>query len=281
PESAAGGAAELFDGSHPLPTAAAELPAARGPPARSEALDSDAHAALRYIRSIMGSQKPTAAQAKALLSQYLEDRGIDPDSPRGLAIEARILPGQARERSESLSRVDPRFLHFGSLILRLSAEYKTAPERVEALIGKHRLEGLMAGLKDKTQLERALRAILDREEVERVVARYPRNSQGEFLRSVGDNLLAKSGKSIEEVSRAGVFGYVSFSGRTVTRAGSGRDPDERSPDIVLYIELSGGKWKIGGYRQNRSRGILDAEYVSAFEAWLVSGGIPRSDFAAR
>ena len=96
-----------------------------------------------------------------------------------------------------------------------------------------------------------------------------------------DHLLVRSGKSIEEVSRDGVFVYADFNGRSVTGVSSGRDPDPQTPNVLFYVRFEEDKWRIDVYRQNRGRGFQggsDASFVEAFQQWLVSGGVPRADF---
>jgi hypothetical protein len=62
----------------------------------------------------------------------------------------------------------------------------------------------------------------------------------------------------------------------VIRASSGRDPDVRSYQAVFYVTRDDGRWRIGGYRQNKID-RQDSELVENLKFWLVSGGIPAAD----
>jgi len=62
---------------------------------RTEVEDPDRQAAGRYIRGIMGSREPTAAETAALLQDFMEMKGIRPDSERGRALRQAFAPAQA------------------------------------------------------------------------------------------------------------------------------------------------------------------------------------------
>ncbi|MDE2511933.1 MAG: hypothetical protein KGL74_12495, partial [Elusimicrobia bacterium] len=126
-----------------------------------------------------------------------------------------------------------------------------------------------------TQTERAL----VRDELETAVAGYPDTPQGDFMRHLAGNMATPSGKSIEETTRSGVFAYVDFNGASVSRASTGRDPDVRSAQAVFYVVRVDGRWKIGGYRQNRRTGRSDDELAGVLRRWLISGGVPARDLA--
>ena len=139
--------------------------------------------------------------------------------------------------------------------------------------------GLLAALSPlgaaafELQTEKAL----ERDELERAVAAYPRNAQGELMRAVADHMATPSGKSIEEVSRDGVFAYVDFAGSSVRRAAAGRDPDVKAFQMVFYVTRRGGRWRIDGYRQNKDAGRGDAELKRSLITWLTAGGVPKAD----
>ncbi|HBL17633.1 MAG: hypothetical protein A2X36_14715 [Elusimicrobia bacterium GWA2_69_24] len=269
--------AAIFDGK----VSPAE-PEAVVPEVDSARVDRAATAVIRYMRSIMGSQAPTAKQRRSLFELAMEDNGISLDSPLGQAVEAKFYPDQAAARQSRLLGLQPEFQRYGNLILSLADEYGTTTQRIEALAREQKLIGLLANTQSKDTFESVVRRLLDRDRMGRVVSRYPRTAQGEFLRSLGDAILTKSGKSVEEIGRPGAFAYVDFSGLQVTKTSVGRDPDNQSPNMVFYIELEpGGKWKIGGYRQNSRRGNFrggsDASYIQALKEWLTAGGVPAAD----
>ncbi|MFH1724516.1 MAG: hypothetical protein ABII00_07835 [Elusimicrobiota bacterium] len=271
-EKAASVGSGIFDGS-----AAQSRPTLADP-----AMDRAATAVQRYIRSIMGSQKPTAKQGRALFEMALEDQGIGLDSALGRAVEARLFPEDAAAKRERLSGIDPRFRHFGDVIVELADQFGVTSRHVEGLIKENReVTGLLAIERDKDTLRSVLSRLLQRDRVLRLTDGYPENAQGSFLRSMGKDILAPSGKSVEEISRSGAFAYVNFHGRSVRDAKSGRDPDNASPDQVFYVTLEpDGRWKIGGYRKNFRQPGTDAEYIAIFRKWLVSGGVPESHFTS-
>jgi hypothetical protein len=249
-------------------TAAAAPAPARAPP--------DAEDAVRYIRAIAAGIKLNARQADGILQMFFEERGIAPGSDRAEAVRRAILPAKTAAEDRAVARLSPSLAKRRAVLLRLATEHKTTPAAIEALLARRGILGDLAGVDDDTFARQAERSLL-REELERAVAGYPRNAQGAFMRSLADNMATPSGKSVEEVARDGVFAYVDFQGSGVLRASTGRDPDNRTPQMVFYVTRRDGRWKFGGYRQNRGAGRKDAELSGALERWLIAGGIPARD----
>ena len=242
------------------------------------AAPTDAQRAARYIKSIMGSQKPTLKQAEALMLDWMEQVSIDPESPRGMALKRQLNPAQAKAEETKLSAVDPKFSKYGPLIVRLSEEYGVTTAHTEGLVKKGGFAWLLAGDLPKQQVERALGQMLERAKMDKAVAHYPQNAQGRLMREVVSSLLARSGKSVEEIARGGVFVYTDFNGRNISNITVGRDPDPTFPQMIFYVEYVDAKWKISGYRQNRRAGSSDAELIDNLRRWLVGGGVPEGDF---
>lgn len=227
----------------------------------------------RFTRGIMGPRKPDERQARALLEAYLEDEQAAPGSKLALELERRLLPPKPT--------VSPRFRDYAPVLLKLSAESGVPVARLEAMIREHGLLEILAGPEDSEALESALSQILTKEELSVVTSRYPKTEQGEAMRRFGEQVASRSGTSVEEMSRAGAFLYVDFTGRAVRRAYSGRDPDLKTADVVFYGVRSREAWKFGVYRQNPRPGVRgpDAEYERALKKWLVAGGVPEDDLA--
>ena len=237
--------------------------------------------ARRYIRDIMGSRAPTEAETEALLTDYMDVQGIAPASAPGQQLRRALLASKIEAENAAVARLDPRYKGVGPFILAAAKEYKVPPSHVTAAVEKRRLGGLLAGAKTKEQADRILDSVLARDRFDRFLARYPKNRQGDLMRDVASNMLVRSGKSIEEVSRDGVFVYADFNGRSLTNASVGRDPDPQAPDVLFYVRFEEAKWRIDVYRQNYHRDSQrgpDSEFVEAFQRWLVSGGVPSSDF---
>lgn len=251
----------LFDGGRELPAA----------PEASDAVSAHEKGFERYQRSIMGARVPDAKQTRALLEMYLEERNIGPASAVALELERRLLPARPQ--------VSPAFKAYAPVLLKIWDEEGVPIARLEAMMREQRLLSFLAGPQDSEALERALTGMLLKERLAEATASYPDNAQGHALRSFADHVAVKSGKSVEELARAGAFAYADFRGRTVVRITSGRDPDVQSADVVFYGTRSGDAWKFGVYRQNRrsAAGHADAFYVQALKDWLVAGGIPATD----
>jgi hypothetical protein len=247
---------------------------ARAPPAAPHA--PDVEGAKRYVRSIAAGLTLDDRQTDALLGQYFEERGIRPGSERAEAVRRELVPGRAAADDRAAAGLSPSLSRRRAVLLAVAADHGTTPAAVEASLKRRGLLEHLAGADDETFRSQAERA-LQRDELDRAVARYPKNEQGNFLRSVASDMGAPSGKSIEEVTRAGVFAYVDFNGSRVLRATTGRDPDVSSVQMVFYVTRGGGRWKIGGYRQNRATGRSDAELAAALRRWLTDGGIPAQD----
>jgi hypothetical protein len=251
-------------------SAAAAPAPARAPPAP------DLAAAKAYVRSIAGGIEIDERQTDALLEQFFEEKGISPRSERAAAVRRELVPARIAAENRAAQGLSPLLQPHRGVLLKLAAERSTTPAAIEAALARRGLLKTLAGLDDATFERQADRA-LDRDELERVVAPYPKNAQGQFLRDVAGNMATPSGKSIEEVTRDGVFAYVDFSGASVRRATSGRDPDVASVQMVFYVTRRDGRWRIGGYRQNVDTGRRDAELAGNLKKWLVSGGIPEKD----
>lgn len=271
-EKSSGIGSKMFDGGK---VRDAEAPAvtAQEPTLEEKA----ARSFLSYVRSISGGLKLRPDQYRGLFDMWLEERNINPNSRIARSVEARFFPKATAAMDARLAKVHPRFKHFARTLVVESEKYGVPVERAQAAIARHGLTGTLVGERKESVIKRILGDILHREQVEGVVEDYPENRQGRFMRSMAQDILVKSGKSVEEVSRAGAFGYVDFNGGTVSRFSTGRDPDNQSAHVVFYVTLSHGKWDIQGYRQNRVRGHAggsDAQYVEALKKWLISGGIP-------
>lgn len=253
---------------------ASELQGREGPSVAPE----DLAAAQRYIRSIMGKDKPTPKQLEGLVTLFLEEAGIAPSSPRALALKRALIPEAARVEEEALSKLSPPIRRYGGVILKVAKENGVTPAQVEAVIKKRGLAGMLAAGTEE-QVERVLGTAMERERLENAVEGYPDSEQGRLMRDVVAHMMARSGKSVEEIARDGVFVYADFAGSgRPSRAWSGRDPDTKAPHMVFYFTFHDGKWKISGYRQNRQLGRSDATLIDSFLSWLGSGGVPRSDF---
>jgi cell division septation protein DedD len=245
-------------------------------PARAPPAAPDLAAARAYVRSIAGGIKLDERQTGALLEQFFEENGIAPRSLRAEAVRRELVPAKVAAETEAARGISPPLQRRRAVLLMLAAERHTPPAAIEAALARRGVLKVFAGLSDpafKNQADRAL----DRDELERAVAGYPDNDQGRFLRDVADGLATPSGKSVEEIARDGVFAYVDFSGAAVRRAAAGRDPDLRSAQVVFYVVRKNGRWRIGGYRQNRATGRKDAELANDLINWLISGGIPKRD----
>lgn len=135
---------------------------------------------------------------------------------------------------------------------------------------------LMVDRADNDALEHWLYSVVQRKGFEAESRTLPENAQGEFLRSMAQSIMTKSGKSIEEVSREGAFAYVDFWGRNVSEVSTGRDPDAQGRDVTLYVIKRGNAWKIdfypgGGRRHTRAGTPSGQEARKLFIQWLKSG----------
>ncbi|MFI5347658.1 MAG: HD domain-containing protein, partial [Elusimicrobiota bacterium] len=245
-------------------------------PARAPPASPELEAAKRYVNSIASGIQLTERQTDGLLAQFFEDRGIAPGSPQADAVRRQMLPGKVAAEDRAAAGLSPSLKKHRSVLLKIAADRGTSPAAIEAVLARRGVLSLFAGLDDATfhaQVERAL----DRNELEAAVSGYPDNAQGDFMRRLAGDMATPSGKSIEETSRSGVFAYVDFSGSGVSRASTGRDPDVSSVQMLFYVTRAAGRWKIGGYRQNKRTGRTDAELTRVLRQWLVAGGIPARD----
>lgn len=250
------------------------------PPAPAPKADpKDVASARRYIAGIASGVKLSARQNEALFEQWLEEEGIPPSSARARLTKQALLPRAAAAEAALLEQVHPSLRRrHGQTVLRLAREERSTPAEVSRLIEASGNLDLLAGL-DVPTFETQAGMVLRRAELEAAVRGYPDNAQGDFLRGLASNMAAPGGKSIEEVTRDGVFAYVDFSGSGVLRAATGRDPDVQGAQVVFYITRRDGKWQLDVYRQNRRTGRADASLTAGLRDWLMKGGIPEEDFA--
>lgn len=239
----------------------------------------DVASARRYIAEIGSGVKLTARQTEALFGQWLEEEGISASSTRARLTKQALMPRAAAAEAALLDQVHPALRRrHGQTVLRLAREEGKTPAEVSRLIEQSGSMDLLAPL-DVPTFETQAGMVLRRAELEAAVAGYPDNAQGDFLRGLASNMAAPGGKSIEEVTRDGVFAYVDFSGSSVLRATTGRDPDVQGAQVVYYITRRDGKWRLDVYRQNRRTGRADSALTAGLRDWLVRGGIPEGDFA--
>ncbi len=262
------------------PSPAADRALTRGS-AASTRLSKAAARFLRYKRSMLGSIKPTPKMERDLLTVWMEESGIKPSSALGAGLLAKFYPAEAQKQSAAMAKVSPLYARSADLIVELGGKMGRTTPQVEALIAAYpEIQRIVAANQDEATTRSVIVSVLQRDRVERLTAGYPQNRQGDFLRSMGRDILAPSGKSIEEVTRSGAFAYVDFRGNDVMKVTTGRDPDNQSPDQVFYVTLEpDGRWTIGGYRKNTKRAGTDAEFIKMFKRWLVRGGIQESAFS--
>jgi hypothetical protein len=248
-------------------------------PARAPPVSPDLDSARRYIKDIMGGLRaPTERESDALLGDWLDENGIPRGSQRAAAVRQALVPGKSQADSEVSSKLDPKLRRHSALLIRVAAEHGVTVPYVEAVIVKRGLLEHIDAIPD-SQLENQIDMALTNAELERAVARYPDNAQGELMRSVAGTMGVKGGKSVEEVSRDGVFLYADFgSNGKFLRGYASRDPDIQSHTIAFYITRKDGKWRVDGYRQKVQSRTSDASYIDGLKAWLRAGGIPSSDF---
>ena len=232
--------------------------------------------ARRYVRSIAAGIALNERQTDGLLTQYFEERGIPPGSERAEAVRRALLPAKVAAEDAAAAGLSSGLKRRRAVLLRMAADRGMTPAAIEAVLERAGVLADLEGVDDET-FERQADRSLDRAELRAAVAGYPRNVQGDFMRALADNMATPSGKSVEEVARAGVFAYVDFSGGRVVRATSGRDPDVGSVQALFYVTRSGRAWRLDGYRQNRRTGKSDAELARALKEWLISGGVPARD----
>jgi len=246
-------------------------------PARAPPADPDLAAARRYIKGIFGGVRaPTERETDSLLGDWLDEEGIPRDSQRAKDVRAALVPRKTQaETNLSYTLIAPLRPH-AAMIMRLAAEHGVAPIHVESVIvnrGLHKHVGSLTA----AQLEDQIVTALTNEEIESAARAYPDNAQGDLMRGVASAMVSKSGKSVEEVARDGVFLYADFNGSQFLRGYASRDPDVQLHTIAFYVTRKDGKWRIDGYRQKKSSRTSDATYIDALKAWLRKGGIPSSD----
>ena len=253
----------------PPAAAEAEAPAAASPQGVSGAAEAepqdprarralaDARSAAEYIRGVMGARAPTESEREALLVDFLDSRDIPARSDRARELR-RALGVKEKSRAEKLAEANG--------------------VTVEQVLSAARARGVDDAAVGESEWAAQVNHELLKRAMDRAVAPYPRTPQGEFMRTLASVMTAKSGKSIEEVTRAGAFVYADFQGSgPPLRVSAGRDPDPTRPSMVFYVTRREGRWDIAGYRQNRRHGASDGELISRLKKWLVAGGIPASD----
>lgn len=246
-------------------------------PARAPPVNPDLAAARRFIKGIMGGMRaPTEREADSLLGDWLDENDIPRDSPRAAAVRRELVPGKAAADESVAAKLDPKLRRHAALLIRLAAEHGVTVPHVEAVMVKRGLIRNLDVIPD-ANLENQVEMALTNDELERAVAKYPDNAQGDLMRGIAGAMGVKGGKSVEEVSRDGVFLYADFNGRQFLRGYANRDPDIQSHTIAFYVTRRDGKWRIDGYRQKKSSRISDASYIDALKIWLRAGGIPSSD----
>ena len=250
--------------------------AASPAPERAPPADPDLAAARRYIRSIAAGVRLDERQTDSLLGDYLAENAIPPASPRAQALRRALVPARAAAEEAALAPLKPALRRHGAAVLALAREYETTPAEVQAALERRGAAEELASLSER-DFRRQADLTLRRDELQRAVAGYPRTAAGDLMRAIADAMAARSGKSVEEVARDGVFVYADFAGTTLLRAWTGRDPDTRAPQVVFYATRDGARWRFVGYRQNRPQGRPDADYTQALERWLSAGGVPAAD----
>jgi hypothetical protein len=250
--------------------------AAAPAPARAPPASPDLEAARRYILGIAAGLSLNERQTDALLDDFFADNGIKPGSDRAQALRRDLLPRRIAAENEALASVPPALQRRRRILLRLAADFGTTPAAVAAVLERRGVLSPISGLPDAAFELQAGRT-LSRDQLEKVVAPYPRDAAGDLMRLVAEQMNTVSGKSAEEIARDGVFIYADFSALSLMRATAGRDPDLRTSQVVFYVTRRDGRWRLDVYRQNRSRRRSDDEYVAALRRWLVAGGIPARD----
>lgn len=246
-------------------------------PARAPPVNPDAASARRFIAGIMGGLRaPTERETDSLLGDWLDENGIPKDSPRAAAVRRDLLPAKASADAAVAASLQPKLRRHAALLIRLAAENKVTVAHIEAVLAKRGLLAMLDSVPDSS-LETQIEMALTNDELDRAVSKYPDNPQGDLMRAVAGTMATKGGKSVEEISRDGVFLYADFRGPDFLRGYASRDPDIQSHTIAFYVTRKDGKWRIDGYRQQRSSRVSDATYIDRLKVWLTKGGIPPSD----
>lgn len=246
-------------------------------PARAPPVNPDLASARRFIAGIMGGLRaPTERETDSLLGDWLDEKGIPKDSPRAAAVRRDLLPGKAKAELDVAASLHPKLRRHAGLLIRLASENKVTVAHIESVMAKRGLLAMIDAVPD-SNLETQIEMALTNDELDRAVARYPDNPQGDLMRAVAGTMATKGGKSVEEVARDGVFLYADFNGTTFMRGYASRDPDIQQHTIAFYVTRKGGKWRIDGYRQKKSSRTSDLTYIDALKSWLRKGGIPPSD----
>jgi len=208
--------------------------------------------------------------------EAIRDAVVKMDRAAGFRVRALLTPAQMeRELAKDsfktrflepvlYGRSSPGFQDLSEIVLEAAREYSLTPVQVEEAVRRNRLEVVMAS---KSRFRKYLFDALEREEMQALGASWPENRQAEFLRGLMQDIRVKSGKSVEEVARAGAFAYVRFSGAGVTEARSGRDPDHKYCDAIFYVLYEHGRFKVSLYGTRRP--VSSPE--EGFKAWLLRG----------
>jgi hypothetical protein len=247
-------------------------------PARAPPVSPDAAVARRYINGIFdGKRIPTERETDSLLGDWLDDNDIPRDSARAAAVRRALVPGKTQAEADIASKLDPALRRHAALLIRIAASRAVSVPHIESVIIQRGLLQYLGDIPDAS-LEGQIEMALERAELEQAVAAYPDNEQGELMRAVAGVMGTKGGKSVEEVARDGIFLYADFASNKFLRGFVSRNPDIQGHTIAFYITRTGGKWRVGGYRQSKSGMGSDASFIDALKAWLHAGGIPSSDF---
>lgn len=246
-------------------------------PARAPPVNPDLAAARRFIAGIMGGLRaPTERETDSLLGDWLDENGIPKDSPRAVAVRRELLPARASSDAATAASLHPKLRRHAALLIRLAAENKVTVAHIESVLAKRGLLAIIDVVPD-ANLAHQIELALTNDELDRAVARYPDNAQGQLMRGVASTMATKGGKSVEEISRDGVFLYADFNGTTFMRGYASRDPDIQQHTIAFYVTRKGGKWRIDGYRQKTPSRTSDLAYIDGLKSWLRKGGIPSAD----
>lgn len=270
--------------------------AARAPPVHPDVASAQA-----YIDGIFRGtgRKPTEREADSLIGDWAAEN--DKSAKAVAAVRRAIIPTKAGADAAVVSKLQPSLKRYAVLILRIAAEHKTSVAFVENAIITRGLAGNLGSIPDdvrETQILQAMTAV----ELLNVKAALPRradppkaselkdhpnavfNEKGAVLAAVIDAILAKSGKSVEEVARDGAFLYADFSGSKLLHSIANRDPDGRIQEVRFYIVRKDGQWRISVTGQRAGARRSDSTYIELLQSWLTSPaedgtpGVPVSEF---
>ena len=84
---------------------------------------SDARAARRYIRDIMGRRVPTEAETEVLLQDFMDLKGISAASARGQTLRGELLAAKLQAEAKAVALLDPRLRRVGPAVLAAAKRY--------------------------------------------------------------------------------------------------------------------------------------------------------------